>query len=114
MANIERAIQKAVIYWVKKNHPSLIITGTDNENNYKDVGSIGSLGITDLLLFHPKGQILFCELKTKTGKLKPSQITFNEFFDTYFAPTQNYTRAVAQGYNAALEIISNWIKEVEK
>lgn len=112
MANIERAIQKAVIYWVKETHPMLIITGTDNENNYKDTASIGCLGITDLLLFHPKGHILFCELKTKTGKLKPSQITFNADFDARFT-APNYTRAVAYGYNQALEIIAAWISSIE-
>lgn len=109
MINIERAIQKAIIFWVKKEFPDIIITGTDNENNYKDTASIGCIGISDLLLFDPRGKVLFLELKKKKGKLLASQIEFNNFFDINFSSCSIYTRAVAYGFDEAKEIILAWV-----
>ena len=90
-----------------------MITATANEKNYKETRQIGSLGITDLLLFHPKGDVLFLELKKIKGTLLQSQKDWNANFDARFAPTKNYTRAVAYGYNEALKIISDWIANIE-
>jgi len=118
MSQFERAIQKAIISWVKKDFPEIIITGTDNENNYKDTGSIGCLGITDLILFHTSGAAYFLELKcagggaVKRGKLKQSQIDFNAMFDANFIQSGRFTRSVAYGYLEAKLQIESWLSSI--
>ena len=108
MKRIESAIQAAVIRWVKETYPEVIITATANERSYKETSQIGSLGITDLILFHPVQGVLFLELKTTKGKLQPSQIEWNITFDSI---NFNYPckRDVAYGYNEAINIISAWM-----
>lgn len=103
---IEAAIQKAVIKYVKDNMPNCIITTTANERSYKETSQIGSLGIPDLILFE-NNRVLFLELKKRTGKLSTSQIKWNKDFDNKFA-SNIFTRAVAYGYNEAIEIIDSF------
>lgn len=113
MNRVESVIQAAVIHKVKTDWPHLMITATANERSYKETRQIGSKGITDLILFHPNGHVLWCELKKLKGTLLPSQIEWNTDFDLRFAPTPNYTRAVAYGYNQAIEIIARWLANIE-
>lgn len=106
MNRIEDAIQSAVIDWVHKTYPHVMITTTGNEKFYK--GIIACIGITDLILFDwQTGRVLFLELKKKKGKLLPSQITWNQIFDASNVPA--WSRAVAYGYEEALKAISNFI-----
>ena len=66
-ANIEAAISNAVLDWVNTNYPEVIITTTQNESNFGNRKQVGSLGITDLILFTRKDTVLcvlFLELKT--------------------------------------------------
>jgi hypothetical protein len=102
----EKAIQSAVINYVHTSYPHLIITATANERSYKEKKQIGSLGITDLILFHPSGAVLFLELKTTKGKLSPSQKEWNAAYDAAGFP---HTRAVAYGFSEAQKIISDWV-----
>lgn len=104
---VEKAIQAAVIDYVHTNYPAIIITTTANERSYKEARQIGSLGIPDLILFHPNGAVLFLELKTTTGKLSPPQKKWNAAFDAAGFP---HTRAVAYGYNEAQKEIDLWMK----
>lgn len=117
MDRVEAAIQGALILWVHQTYgPEIIITATSNEKNYKETRQIGSIGITDLLVFraHPFCvYILWLELKKKTGKLRETQIEWNENFDANFSRF-NSARAVAYGYNEGRNIIEKWVDNVNK
>ena len=104
--NIEKAIQRAVVDFVRKSYPQIIIHATSNEHSY-DKHNDYCVGIPDLLLFSPCGKVLFLELKTLTGKLNKNQIAWNKFFDKNFTAS-NYKRAVAYGFIQAQEIIADW------
>jgi len=118
-ANIEAAISNAVLDWVNTNYPEVIITTTQNESNFGNRKQVGSLGITDLILFTRKDTVLcvlFLELKTaglgktKRGKLGKNQIEWNSKFDTDFTAS-NATRGVAYGYEEAITKIREWYNE---
>lgn len=106
---IEAAIQAALIKWVLEAYPHLLISATANEKSYKETRQIGSIGITDLLLFKRTRivHILWLELKKKKGKLQPSQVFWNQIFDKNYAAS-NSKRAVAYGFLEAQEIIKKW------
>jgi len=53
-------------------------------------------------------RVLYLELKKKKGKLSPDQIEWNADFDANFA-SWNCQRAVAYGYEQAIEIINSWL-----
>jgi hypothetical protein len=104
MVRAELTIQNDLIYLVHNTYPQIIITATSNENQRKQ--RIGSVGIPDLILFHPSGAVLFLELKTTTGRLSPEQKEWKELFDIHgFQHSYN----VAYGYNEAQKIISDWV-----
>ena len=110
--NIEAAIQAALIHWVKETYPLVMITATQNENSYKDTKQIGSLGITDLILFDVRDATLHCfflELKKLKGKLLPSQKTWNTTYDERYGSCTNTQRAVAYGFLEAKGLIANWM-----
>jgi len=106
MAQIEKAIQAALIAWVKATHPTIIITTTANERSFKETSQIGSLGIPDLILFSLRG-VLLLELKTTKGKLNKNQIKWNAGFDKmiFYYPCD---RAVAHGFIEAKKIIDDF------
>jgi hypothetical protein len=106
MANIEKVIQSALIRWIHDTYPFLMVTTTGNEKFYKEI--IACIGVTDLILFHRDGHVLFLELKKKSGKLLDSQKDFNAMFDTHFT-AKNYSRDVAYGYSHAIDIIQKWL-----
>ena len=108
MANIEKTIQAAIIRWVIETYSDVIITATANERSYRETEQIGSLGIPDLILIHPRRGLFLLELKRKKGKLQPSQIEWNTNFDliTFDYPCQ---RAVAYGYTEAQGVIMDWL-----
>ncbi len=116
MNKTELAIQKAVIEFVHLQYKDVIITGTNNEANRHDTRAIGCKGITDLILFRRKDDVLytlFLELKTngkgltRRGTLQPSQITFNRVFDTCFVAT-NAKRTLCYGFDEAITAIKDW------
>ena len=118
----ELAIQRAVIGWTKDNCPESIITAIQNEKHHFDKEMLGCKGITDLILFHRKDDImyvLFLELKTngkgltRRGTLLPSQLTFNRVFDTCFAST-NAKRALCYGFDEAINTIKGWLNNGNK
>lgn len=113
MKKVERAIQNALLHWLKTDHPEVMATATDNENNYKDTSAIGCKGITDLLLFRKRNNLLdifFLELKTKQkgSRLNDNQIAWNIDFDENYA-AENAHRDVAIGFADAKEKILNWL-----
>ena len=114
--NVESAIQKAVVQWVRTNHPLVLIHATSNEHSFAKHSDY-SLGIPDLLLFHRSGAILHClflELKTKKrikekdGGLRKTQIQWIESYLEDFA-ADNTLCEVAHGYTEAINIIMNWL-----
>lgn len=104
MVRAELAIQNHLILWVHDTYQNVIITATSNENQRKQV--IGSVGIPDLILFHPNGAVLFLELKTTTGKLSLEQKEWKELFDTLGF---QHSYDVAHGFHEAQKIISDWV-----
>lgn len=113
MIRVESAIQSALIKWIKDNHPHLMVTATQNEKSYQETRQIGSIGITDLLLFKRMDilYVLFLELKKIKGTLKQSQKTWNIEFDTNYS-AKNAMRAVAYGFLEAKDIITQWEKSI--
>lgn len=115
MLKIEAAIQSSLIHWIHARYPEVMVTATQNENSYREREQIGSIGITDLILFKRINELsgektlhtLFLELKKTKGKLQPSQIDWNKVYDLQFI-SSNSRRAVAYGYIHAKEIISEW------
>lgn len=111
MNKIEEAISNALIHWVHDTYPDTIITTTANEKSYRQSKHIGSVGITDILIFDTRSDVmyvLFLELKKKNGKLLPSQITWNSVFDAKHVASNNM-RAVAYGFDEAKRIIAEWL-----
>jgi len=73
---VERAIQRAVFAWLTKEYPNVMVHATMNEANYKDMAMGNCEGIPDLILWWTKDfelHTFFLELKTRKGKLSPSQ-----------------------------------------
>lgn len=119
MNQVEKSVQRAVIRWTKDNCPESIITAIQNEKHHFDKEMLGCKGITDLILFRRKDDVLytlFLELKTngkgltRRGTLQPSQITFNRVFDTCFVAT-NAKRVLCYGFEEAITAIKDWYNE---
>jgi hypothetical protein len=89
-----------------------MIAASQNENSRHMVNMGMSLGEPDLRLYcrYDDGilHMLYLELKTKKGRLQPSQIEWNKEFDEHYA-APNCHRAVAYGFAEAKEIITEWI-----
>lgn len=108
--NIEAAIQRAVVHWMKEHHPAIMMQATLNENSHHCMDMGCTAGIPDLLLFLPGPQdgllhIFFLELKTKKGKLSDSQIAW-----ALTRPrSHNVTYGVAYGYTEAIQAIQSWV-----
>lgn len=107
---VEAAIQRALVDWIAKTYPHLVVQATLNENSHKCVDMGICVGITDLIIFS-KGNILFLELKTKDRNsfLSPSQIDW--YRDVYLvklkSPNTHY--AVAKGLAEAKEEVIKFV-----
>ena len=112
---VELAIQRAVVQWaLRLAYPGLLVTVTSNESHYKDTQQIGQLGIQDVLVFIPRGDVLavlFLELKTKQGSLSDAQIQWNEEFDRRYGHLANVRRGVAYGFTDAKRMISQFLTQ---
>ena len=107
---VEAAIQKHIVLYVRDTYPLVKIHATQNEHSYNK-NTDGDLGITDLILFRRKGKtlhIFFLELKTTVGTLLASQKKWKKDYDKDFA-ANNTTYGVAYGYTAAKDAIDSWI-----
>lgn len=74
--NIEDAIQKEFIRWFKENYPSIDIFATRNEDSYRRSKEL-EIGLPDIIIRFPVDDIrhiFYLEIKTKKGRLSPSQI----------------------------------------
>ncbi len=116
-SRIEAAIQRAIVDWFLKTYKDYLLTATLNENSRHALEMGVSVGITDLVIFARKGDILhvfFHELKTKSKNsiLRDTQIKW--YNETYVLKLQasNTHYAVSKGLSEAKKAIVQWIAGV--
>jgi hypothetical protein len=112
---IEAAIQRALVVWLRAEHPALRFHATLNENSHHQTDMGCDIGIPDLLLFRRVGEVLhvlFLELKKKTGKLSPSQKDWATCYHLGLAGS-NTDYAVAYGFEQAKEMITEWANDTK-
>lgn len=101
--DIEAAIQRALVYWVKEHYPQVKIAASQNENSRHAINMGMDIGEPDLRLLFRREEVTFLyylELKSRKGKLKPSQVKWNRDFDDHYA-SPNCKRDVAYGFEDA-------------
>lgn len=106
---VEAAIQRAVIAYIRKRFPHVKIAASQNENSRHAASQGMDIGEPDLRLLWRTGgvtHLLYLELKTKKGRLSPSQIAWNADFDANYS-SDNCTRAVAYGLDDACHQLKN-------
>jgi len=116
--NIESAIQREIVKYLRTNYPEIEIRYNKNENKKNKLEAIidkkmgqAVAGTPDLTLFLNQRHlthILELELKTLAGKLNPNQVKWHD----NFTPTTNRKAAVAYGYDDAKRIIDAWVTVV--
>lgn len=114
MTKVEAAIQRAIVDWFKKTYPEFMLMGTLNENSRHNIEMGVVVGLTDLLIFARKDDILhvfFHELKTKNknSKLRDTQIKWHKDFYLTKLQASNTCYAVSKGLSEAKKQITNWI-----
>jgi len=114
--NVEAAIQKALIVWVRETYPEIRVSMSANENNHYHLDMGIDVGEPDLWLYKMGADnichFLRLELKTTIGKLNPNQEEWNMWFDIEFGNCANHKRAVAYGFPQARELINNWFATI--
>lgn len=117
-SRIEQAIQRAIVDWFEKAYPEFMLMGTLNENSRHNIEMGVIVGITDLLIFARKNDILhifFHELKTKRkdSVLRDTQVKW--YKEIYLAKLQasNTHYAFSKGLSEAKKEITEWISSCE-
>jgi hypothetical protein len=114
MLKVERAIQKALVHWLKTDLPQIKVAASQNEDSFHNTDLGMDVGEPDLrLLFRSEGvtHLYYVELKKKKGKLHASQIKWNADFDKNYA-SSNCMRDVAYGYVDAQIKIRTWYESL--
>lgn len=115
MVAIEKAIQKALIFWIKDNYPMIKIATSQNENSRHAVDLGMDIGEPDIRLLYRQGDItylLYLELKKKKGRLLKSQKEWNVDFDLNYQ-SQNCQRTVAYGFHHAKICVAVWASSLK-
>lgn len=117
MTRVEAAIQQALVDWFRKTYKDYMLTATLNENSRHNIEMGVVAGITDLLIFARKGDILhvfFHELKTKNKNSKPSLSQVDWYKNIYIPKLQaaNTHYAVSKGLSEAKKAIIEWTTSV--
>lgn len=117
MTRIEASIQRALVDWFKKAYPEFMLMGTLNENSRHNIEMGVVVGLTDLLIFARKDDILhifFHELKTKSKKSQLRDTQVKWYKEIYLAKLQasNTHYAVSKGLSEAKKEITKWITSV--
>lgn len=110
---IEATIQKEAVRKIREKYPFLLIHATLNElaRNHVDMGI--DVGIPDLLLMGRNDNLLhvfFLEIKTKTGKMRDTQIEWADKYAMTLCAT-NTCYGVAYGYLELLELVDKWVAD---
>jgi hypothetical protein len=110
MKKVEAAIQRALVEWIGKTYPYVMVQATLNENSRHAIDMGCCVGIPDLLLFWRKGDtmhVLFLELKTKhkKSKVRDTQV---EWYKNNYKKLEgvNTHYAVAKGFSEAKKEIT--------
>jgi len=115
--NIEDAIQKELIRWIRETYPEAKVIATRNEENRRRPHEIEN-GMPDLLIRWKRDNIrhfLYFEVKTKKGRLSPDQKEWaalprlsNEHYGIGYGLIQCkevITMILASHYEGAIEIL---------
>jgi hypothetical protein len=97
----ELDIQKSFVKWLKYKYPKVLFSASAGgmHTSKSQAGKMKAAGYTkgcpDIMIFEPNGQYcgLFIELKRKSGRASPEQITFIEGLKA-----RGYRAAVCYGY----------------
>lgn len=105
------AIQKAVVSYLRRLNFKVAANNNEHAREHVDMGV--DIGSADLVICRKIGDttyFLYLELKTKKGKLSINQKKWNEDFDQNYK-SSNCIRAIAYGYNQAIEEINLWTQK---
>lgn len=80
--DLKKQINRLLIRYEKQNLLTYLFVPTMMLNYRKKYFRMGKEGISNLLVFCPNGKTLFCELKTKKGKLGESQKKFKQTIES--------------------------------
>lgn len=112
----EAAIQREFILWLKQPEVQQMLGGcigvaSNNNEHARHQLSMGvDVGSPDLLLRTRRLGVtyfLYIEMKTKSGKLKPSQVEWNSDFDANYR-SSTCKRAVAHSLLDAKRAVTEW------
>lgn len=117
MTRIEAAVQRALVDWFNKTYKTHMLQATLNENSRHNIEMGVVVGITDLIIFARKDDVLhvfFHELKTKqkNSNLKESQIKWYKDFYLGRLKASNTHYAVSRGLSEAKKEIVDWINSI--
>jgi len=110
----EHVVQTSIVNWTRDNHPEITIFAIPNGGyrtgkNAKMLKDEGVLdGIPDLQLLY-KSNTLFMEVKTTIGERTENQVKRHKEIRN-----QGFTVVTAYGYEQAISVIKNWVKDINK
>jgi len=110
---VEASIQRELVRWFNATYKDYMLQATLNENSRHNVEMGVVVGITDLLIFARKDDILhvfFHEIKTKNrkSKLNPAQIKWHDEIYEKKIKANNTHYAASKGLIEAKKAIIEW------
>ena len=112
--NVEASIQRALVAWLKQQHPNVKVAASQNENSRHATGMGMDIGEPDIRLCKRVGNtahFLYLELKSSKGTLGDNQIKWNVDFDSNWR-CNNFKRDVAYGLADARDAIIAWVDSI--
>lgn len=109
----ESDIQISCVKWFKVQYPRYVIFAVPNGGTRDKKEMIWMLregilpGAADLCICADKGKILFIEMKTKTGKQNPNQVTFEKKVTEL-----GFQYEVCRSLENFMDTVNRWVKKV--